>query len=256
MRVDACTILDQGRRDMQEDALLCAESLGAQMGFTVLADGMGGHGGGEMASKIAITEAMRVLLESTCEPYDLDRRMPAILGRAVEVANAGIRTHVGTMPEYAGMGSTIVAVARVGDLLWWASVGDSPLYLHRDGRLTRLNADHSLGPGIDRLAAAGQISMEEAAVHPDRSVLTSALTGGRISQLDCPPEPIGLRPGDTLLVASDGIATLTPAAIGTLLNRHPRSASFDLGSALLDAILGCDCPNQDNIAVSVNRMRH
>lgn len=255
MRVDACTILDVGRRDYQEDAILCAQPLGAGIGFNLLADGMGGHVGGDLASRIAITETLRVILEATSETADLDRRVPGILSRAAQLANARIRHHVEKMPEFAGMGSTLVATVQVGDRLYWVSVGDSLLYLWRDGRLARLNAEHSMAASIDRMAVAGQISARTAAAHPDRSMLTSALTGGKISAIDCPAQPQRLRDGDIVIVASDGICTLPPAELARVVGRHARAGSFELGAALLEAIKAAADPAQDNISISINRMR-
>src|SRR5690606_39317458 len=96
---------------------------------------------------------------------------------AAETANRRLADHAAGHAATGGMGSTLVAMALTRDRLHWLSVGDSPLWLWRGGRLRRLNEVHSLAPQLDFLARTGRMEAEAARRHPDRDVLTSCLSG-------------------------------------------------------------------------------
>ena len=253
LEIDAATAISRGRREYQEDAVITDFPIGGEIALAVVADGMGGHAAGDVASKIAVTEVFSDLkLQSGC-PDAFEARAPQLMRGAVEAANGCIASHSQSVAETRGMGATLLAIAILRDRLFWISVGDSPLLLFRDGALAQINEDHSLAPQIDYLVRAGQMTAEEGRYHPDRSCLTSVLCGGRIPHVDCPQEPLLLSDQDVLIAATDGIQSLAPDEIVAVLKRAGRS-SAEIARALLDAVEGQNDPDQDNVTVSVIRV--
>ncbi len=173
-------------RDHNEDSLVVAPPL------FVVADGMGGHAAGEVASEIAV----RVLSDRAPEHPDSEE-----LGRAVQAANHAIlkAAHEGRGRE--GMGTTCTAAMLEGERLVIAQVGDSRAYLLHRGHLQQLTRDHSL---VADLVEAGQITAEEARVHPQRSVITRALGSDPRTVADL--YEINVEAGDRLLLCSDGLS--------------------------------------------------
>jgi len=157
----------------------------------LVADGMGGPPGGEIASAVAVS-----LVEAGFTGRSLDE-----LGAAVRAANRAIWDRAGASPELEGMGTTICALGLVdAGSLALVNVGDSRAYLWRDGLLSQLTEDHTVSAEAVR---RGELSESEALGHPHRSVLTRALGVGPNVELDS-----GLRPtaaGDRFLVCSDGL---------------------------------------------------
>ena len=248
LEYDVASALSQGARSRQEDALAVAFADGAPEGFAILSDGMGGHAAGDLASRTIVSEAFAVLTLPT-EGADPQ----AVLADAVERANARVRVHATTESGNSGMGGTIIA-ARVADAaLHWASVGDSVLYLFRGETLTRLNADHSMAPQLDLMAANGALTHAEATSHPQRNCLTSALTGQPIAEMDCPDIPVELRNDDIVLLASDGLQYLPDPIIEALLLRARGNSSRHIARDLLDALATLNDPEQDNTALVVIR---
>jgi hypothetical protein len=133
------------------------------------------------------------------------------------------------------------------------SVGDSLLYLLRDGMLKRLNDDHSMGPQIDLMAKNGMLDAEAARTHPQRNCLTSALTGKDIPELDCPPRRLELEDGDIIVLASDGLQSVAEEDIASILDSL-RPESRDIATALLRAVAAEGVSDQDNTSVAVIRV--
>lgn len=173
-------------RDHNEDSLVVTPPLFA------VADGMGGHAAGEVASEIAV----RVLSEQAPEHPD-----GAALGRAIEEANRAIiqAAHEGRGRQ--GMGTTMTAAMLEGERLVIAQVGDSRAYLLHQGKLQQLTRDHSL---MADMIEAGQLTPEEARTHPQRSVITRAL--GSDAHLQPDIYEINVETGDRLLICSDGLS--------------------------------------------------
>lgn len=173
-------------RDHNEDSLVVAPPLFA------VADGMGGHAAGEVASEIAVN----VLAERAPAHPD-----PEALGRAVEEANRAVirAAHEGRGRE--GMGTTMTAAMLEGERLIIAQVGDSRAYLLHQGKLQQLTRDHSL---MADMIEAGQLTPEEARTHPNRSVITRALGSDPHTQPDL--YEINVETGDRLLICSDGLS--------------------------------------------------
>ena len=180
---------DVGRmRDHNEDNYLAAPPLYA------VADGMGGHEAGEVASKIAVT----VLEQQAPTTLDADA-----LSNAVITANYAIMRAVEDGHGAAGMGCTLTAAMVQGERLLIAQVGDSRAYLLHQSRLQQITRDHSL---VSLLVETGQITPEEAETHPQRSVITRALGGS----IDTVPDiyELNVSAGDRLLLCSDGLSNM------------------------------------------------
>ena len=173
-------------RDHNEDSLVVTPPLFA------VADGMGGHAAGEVASEIAVN----VLAERAPAHPDSEA-----LGRAVEEANRAVirAAHEGRGRE--GMGTTMTAAMLEGERLIIAQVGDSRAYLLHQGKLQQLTRDHSL---MADMIEAGQLTPEEARSHPNRSVITRALGSDPHTQPDL--YEINVETGDRLLICSDGLS--------------------------------------------------
>jgi PPM family protein phosphatase len=250
-RFDVASAISQGRRPYQEDALVADFSLGADFGFAVLADGMGGHAAGDVASKIVVTEVFSELKLQSGDPSAFSTSLPEILRDAAVAANDCVKGHIAAHAETTGMGATLLAPVLVGRKLYWISIGDSPLLLYRDGEVRQLNEDHSMAPQIDFMVRTGLITEEVGRNHPDRSCLTSVLGGEEIARIDCPSEPLELKDGDILIVASDGIQYLAYDEIEDLLRTHSEKPSRWLADALLSRLESHDDPEQDNASFSV-----
>lgn len=249
--LDVCSALSQGARDRQEDALATAFSQGANMGFAVLSDGMGGHAAGDLASRIIVTEMFAELTLSSSNPEFSASDIPTLLRYAAKLANARLKSHIERHPDTEGMGGTVVATIVVDGFLYWISVGDSPLYLYRDGALSRLNEDHSMAPQIDLMAAQGVIDAVTARDHPQRNCLTSAIIGQPIPSVDCPEDPLDLQAGDLILMASDGLQFLPDAGIADILRRTDRRDSRSIAQDLISGVTDVADPEQDNISLVV-----
>lgn len=164
----------------------------------VVADGMGGHAGGDVASAIAIRR-IRETDKGYTSPGDAEFALQSSLIAANQLLAETVFEH----QELTGMGTTVSAMIRVGNSMAIAHIGDSRIYLFRDGELSQITADHTF---VQRLVDSGRITPEEAAVHPRRSVLMRVL-----GDVDAAPEIdtaiIGTQPGDRWLICSDGLSS-------------------------------------------------
>lgn len=173
-------------REHNEDSLVVAPPLYA------VADGMGGHAAGEVASEIAVN----VLAQEAPRHADGEA-----LARAVETANITVISAAADGMGRAGMGTTMTAAMIEGERLVIAQVGDSRAYLMHDGHLQQITRDHSL---VADLVASGQITEEEARIHPQRSVITRAL--GSDPHMHADIYELNVEAGDRLLLCSDGLS--------------------------------------------------
>lgn len=253
IELDVASALSLGARSRQEDALVTAFSQGTEIGFAVLSDGMGGHAAGDLASRIIVTEIFAELTLQISRPHFSTADIPALLYHCVVVANECLRNNIDADPSTLGMGGTVIAVVVVGGMLHWISVGDSPLLLFREGRLTRLNEDHSMAPQIDLMVDEGLMDAQTARNHPQRNCLTSALTGDEIAAIDRPANPLALRHDDLVLVASDGLEFLRGEGIEEILAKAAKKDSRHIANALLSGITAMADPEQDNTSLVVIR---
>lgn len=255
-RFDVASAISQGKRDYQEDALVAYFPLGTNLTFAVLADGMGGHAAGDVASKIIVTEVFSELKFQSETVENNEQHMAAVLRETVMAANACINGYVTDNPETRGMGATLVAPIFVENRLFWISVGDSPLYHFRDGELKQLNEDHSMAPQIDLMVQSGIMDEETGRNHPDRNCLTSVLIGGEIAKIDCPTKPFELAVDDIIVLASDGLQFLDNDVIESILVENNDEPSSTIAHKLLSAIDELDDPDQDNISFAVIKVKH
>lgn len=167
-----------------------------------VADGMGGHVAGEVASRLAIETALAT------EGGPLDR---------ARAANDAVLRRVHSEPRLRGMGTTLTLAVLSPEGADIGHIGDSRAYLWRDGSLRQLTTDHSL---MAEMIAAGELDPEEAAVHPYRSVITRAI--GLDEEVSIDHVTIELGSGDRLLLCTDGLTNMVDDdGIAELLDRHP-----------------------------------
>ncbi len=230
----------QGGRDCQEDDFGFDNSRPFDF-LMVLADGMGGHQGGAEASRCAIKSFMNA--------YKIAKGSIAKrLKEALEITNQQVGIIAKSNPNLKGMGCTLVGVVFNGEQLEWISVGDSPLWLYNDVRgLCRLNADHSMKPILDEQVHRGEMTQKAAAKHSLRNMLISAITGAPLKLID--HSSIKCYPGDRILLASDGLLTLSEQKIGKILSQS--LPSNKLVKHLLDTVKKKMNQNQDNTTVLV-----
>lgn len=164
----------------------------------VVADGMGGHAGGDVASAIAVQRIVE-----TDHGFNSAHDAEFALRTALLAANSILAETVFEHQELTGMGTTVSAMLRVGDQFAIAHIGDSRIYLYRDDELRQITADHTF---VQRLVDSGRITQEEAAVHPRRSVLMRVL-GDVDASPDIDTTVVDTRPGDRWLLCSDGLSS-------------------------------------------------
>ena len=200
MRVGAKT--DQGLvRELNED------TFGYKGGLFVVADGMGGHCAGEVASAIAVETVLALDLGTTASNIATD------LSQAVIKANQAILLKAEENPEFLGMGTTIVILQLQEKQAYFTHVGDSRIYHLTAGNLAQLTIDHSL---VAELVKNGGLSKAEASSHPQRNVLTRAL--GTKDELELEVNSVAIKPGDKFLLCSDGLtSTVNEKVIAELL---------------------------------------
>jgi PPM family protein phosphatase len=218
MRLVFAAATDVGRmRKNNEDSYLSAEPVAA------VADGMGGHSAGEVASAIAIEE-LAALGERG--PWENETAATDDLKQAILRANRRIRGMAASDRKLNGMGTTLVALLQDGDMVHVANVGDSRGYLLRQGELSQVTVDHSL---VQELVDDGRLSPEDAERHPQRSVITRAL--GIDPEVEFDLFTYKLQVGDRLLLCSDGLSDVVePTQIRNVLLRvrSPQKAARQL----------------------------
>jgi protein phosphatase len=208
--------------------------------LAVVADGMGGHSAGEVASELAVDAVHRAYYDAAGEPGDA-------LAEALETANRAIFASASAEKKLAGMGTTCVALAICGDEAHAASVGDSRIYLIRGGGIYQMTADDS---AVGEMVAKGLLTRAEARHHAERNVILRALgTRGEV-KVSRWEQPLPVRAGDTFLLCSDGLTDLVEdaeiaAAVG---DRH----GADACKALVD--LARARGGHDNITVALLRV--
>ncbi len=194
----------------------------------VVADGMGGHAGGDVASAIAIRRIRDADMEYT-SAHDAEFALQS----ALIASNSLLAEAVFEHPELTGMGTTVSGFIRVGDQIAIAHIGDSRIYLYRDGELSQISVDHTF---VQRLVDSGRITPEEALVHPRRSVLMRVL-GDVESSPEIDTMILDTRPGDRWLLCSDGLSgVVSDTVITGILSRHsnPDDACHQLVRKSLD----------------------
>ena len=247
MQIKAYAQSDVGRvRLSNEDAW----GVFPDLQFFVVADGMGGHLAGEIASHMAV-DTMHDFIQSSAQssevtwPADVDRNLPLPVKRLVsagKLANDKIYQSSRSNPKLNGMGTTMVSVLMDQDTAYVAHVGDSRAYLMRNGKIQLLTEDHSL---INDYISQGLLKIEEAGQHPLKHVITRAL--GSSGKVEVDVKTVPLSHGDAFLLCSDGLSNL-------LTDEEMRTNSLDslqdlqaAGQRLID--LANKKGGEDNVTV-------
>ncbi|MDO8670978.1 MAG: Stp1/IreP family PP2C-type Ser/Thr phosphatase, partial [Dehalococcoidia bacterium] len=228
------------QRDHNEDNLGCRQSTNddealARGDLFVVADGMGGHAAGEVASEIAVDTIIASYYASVLDG------VATMLTNSIKLANQLIYDRAAGNDALRGMGTTCVCCVIHGDTLYTAHVGDSRVYLCRDGGLTRITTDHSW---VEEQVKQGILSAEETRIHPMRNVITRALGSAQDVEVDLSVRDV--QEDDILLMCSDGLTTaVTDEAIATVL------ATIVGPQAIVDALvdLANSAGGPDNIGI-------
>jgi PPM family protein phosphatase len=183
-------------RSENQDFAVVSEAEEPKRALMIVADGMGGHRGGAAASRLASTAARDSFFSSEA-PLD----PPLALRKALEEGNRKVYSEAQSNPDLRGMGTTCSALAIVEDRAWFAHVGDSRVYLVREGRTHQLTEDHSL---VATMVKEGLLTRAEAEVHPRRNVLQRSMGVGSEVEIDV-SHPLDLQAGDTFVLCSDGL---------------------------------------------------
>jgi protein phosphatase len=214
----------------------------------IVADGMGGHAGGELASRMAITELVKLVLEMPAWIFQLDETSAtdatARSRRRLQRLNSILVEHGQNDPAFFGMGTTLTAVRNLGRRLQIVHVGDSRAYLFRRTRLHRLTRDHTY---VQWLVDSGQMSKEEAATCGSRHVLVNVL-GGSEEDVEVDVDQLELENGDRMLVCSDG---LTDCVDDDAIRRVLVECDESAGACRRLVDLALEGGGKDNITVIV-----
>ncbi len=224
------------KRTENQDFVYCSEdAVGSLPNLFMVADGMGGHKAGDMASRLCV--------ESVCESIgSSELKTPvSILNEAVFYAHNNIQKKAEESQDYEGMGTTLVVSAIIDDTLYVANIGDSRLYLLRDS-LNQITEDHSL---VEEMVKSGKLTKEVIRSHPNKNIITRALGIG----VDIKPDyfEVRLQPGDIILMCSDGLTNMIEDAEIEYIIKSNRGNLEKAGLALLNR--ANDAGGKDNITV-------
>ncbi|MDH3310868.1 MAG: Stp1/IreP family PP2C-type Ser/Thr phosphatase [Gammaproteobacteria bacterium] len=240
-------LTDSGRmRDQNEDHIAIA----AEAGLVVVADGMGGHRAGEVASRLAVETVVRHIVMALTEATGSGSGAieVAAMRDAIQQANQAIHNQARASPEQEGMGSTIVVALFYGDKLCVGHVGDSRLYRYRDTILEQVTEDHSV---VQELVSRGLVTAEEARVSISKNLVTRALGIDPAVEADISEHDV--YDDDVYLLCSDGINdVLADGDIELMLTEHGRNLDTT-AKALVDTANVRGGP--DNISVIMVRVR-
>lgn len=212
--------------------------------LAIVADGMGGMAMGRDSSATAVQTFL-----SSYAAKEPDEKIASVMDRSLHAANRAVNRKAAEAGVEGEAGTTLVAVVIHNGLLYRISAGDSRIYLYRDGELQQLTTDYNYGRVLDRMLEQGEISLAEATSHPSRAALTSYLGKAEVDEYDLPSDPpLTLKPGDKILLASDGLfGFLTEAEIARHLAKEPQPAA----EALVHATIDQQKPYQDNVTVAI-----
>ena len=223
-------------RDSNQDALEYG-TLNNAAQYAVVCDGMGGANGGNIASKIAVEVIGSRIREGFCESSSAEH----LLTSAMATANAGVFDRAQREEVLSGMGTTVVAAIIHEHMAYISHVGDSRLYLYRDGNLTQITRDHSV---VQELIESGQITEEEARSHPRKNYITRAI--GVVSEEYGEFDEVALQAGDRLLLCTDGLTNeVTKSDMHSILGLVAEEAVDALIRAALNG------GGKDNITVAL-----
>ncbi len=189
------------QRAMNQDSYHCSRDFGAPYLY-IVADGMGGHNGGEVASRIAVDTVKSFIENNFKDPQYINNRLVMIRDAIIE-ANSVIYNLAMVDMGLRGMGTTLTMAMIEDKKVYIGHIGDSRMYLMRNGKCRKLTEDHSL---VAQLIKNGSISPEEGNCHPQKNIITKAL--GVDMELDMELNTENLWEGDTLLLCTDGLTNM------------------------------------------------
>lgn len=194
----AFSITDIGKvRSINQDYVFCSENaIGHLPNLFLVADGMGGHKAGDLASRYCVELMTEQVKKSSF------RTPVSILEEAIQAANEGVQRKALTSPDYEGMGTTIVAATLMGDELYIANIGDSRAYLIGD-EMKQITEDHSL---VEAMVKNGGLERKDARSHPKKNIITRALGTNKVVQADF--FELGLKSDNMILMCSDGLTNM------------------------------------------------
>lgn len=219
-------------RETNEDSYICDPPH-----LFIVADGMGGHVAGEIASKLAINTVNSYIQEHAGKD-----NLDILLKEAIIQANTSIYQMALSKEEFSGMGTTVTASYIDGETIYWGHVGDSRMYLFRNGKLNQLTNDHSL---VWELVQSGNITRDEAHVHPKRNMLTRAVGTSCLITVDT--GFVTWRPGDVILLCTDGLTNMVSEQEICTLMQQKDCDTASLVRQLVDRAKGAG--GFDNITV-------
>jgi len=227
-----------GGRDYQQDSLGHTQVLNGGGALAIVADGMGGLSNGEQVSQQIVMDGLGYGAAMTGIPEG-----NPLLGMVRQI-NSGVNRMLGPEGIYK-CGSTLIAVLVAKDQFHWVSVGDSRIYLYREGFVNQLNTDHDLFQQWMPEILAGTRNYDEAARSPDGRKLTSFIGMGELKYVDYSRQPIDLAQGDRLILVTDGVyGTVPPEQLAEILKANPEIPAA--AKVLERRILEAKMPHQDN----------
>lgn len=236
MKTFAMTDVGRARSNNQDYIYSNELSVGHLDNLFIVADGMGGHSGGEVASSTA-TETIVSYINNS----DIDKPVK-LLQHAIEEANSKLVSMAAEDEGLDGMGTTIVAATLKDDQLYLANVGDSRLYIiHED--IEQITKDHSL---VDELVRSGSISKEEARFHPKKNIITRAVGAREGILIDL--FQVSLEPGDLILMCTDGLTNMLEDEDIFMMVRQQRDVAGMVERLIFAAN---ECGGYDNISVLI-----
>jgi len=229
---------DKGmKRAVNEDAMLCMEALG----FFMVADGVGGHNSGEIASRLAV-ELAQEYLEGNPPQMVSDEMIPSYIGSFLQWINTEIYKKSIEVKENSGMATTAVMLMVRGDKALIVNIGDSRAYILRNRVLEKITEDHTY---VNELLMQGQISKAEAENHPERNMITRALGSEDYIRPDI--YEISAKKGDRILLCTDGLYNeVDEGDMAAIMSCEPRVDGL-VGKLIK---LACEKGGRDNITVS------
>ena len=236
------TITDVGmKRSVNQDCVYCSEdNVGIFPNLFIVADGMGGHKAGDMASKLCVSTFTESVKNS-------ELRTPvSILGEAVFTAHNKVQEASSDNDDYTGMGTTLVAATIMDDKLFVVNIGDSRLYILRD-ELMQITEDHSL---VEEMVKSGELEKENVKSHPNKNIITRALGIG----YDVQPDyfNVDIYEGDIILMCTDGLTNeLSDAEIEYIIKSNSDNPD-KAGMTLLNK--ANEAGGKDNITVLLVRV--
>lgn len=234
-----------GTRNKQQDAIRF--QVNDQRAVCVVCDGMGGLSGGEKASTISAEGMLQALLSR-------EDNIPLTMARASVSLNEQVKSLRDDQNHPIEAGTTMTAIVAEDHKLFWCSLGDSRIYLWRNGKMEQLNEDNTLGVQLDKMAKDGQITEIEAMQHPKRAALTGYLGMPFLSQIGGSRKAVQLSPSDIVLQCTDGLYRALPQEeiCGILGEDHENLQ--EIADKLVRYALWTDGPH-DNTSVALTKIK-